>query len=77
MAIEYANEGSDEAMGESGDSSDAETISIPKSFIANQSVEPGDVVRLEVVSVDEGGIVVKYAQPKKSIGIDEMASKFE
>lgn len=74
MPIEYANEGSDEPV-ESEDSS--ETTTIPKSMIGGQSVGPRDILRFEVVSEDEDGIVVKYAQPKKSMGIDEMAGQFD
>lgn len=75
MAIEYADDG--EGGSEVSAEPASETTTIPKSMIGGQSVEPGDVVRLEVVSEDEDGIVVKYAQPKKSMGIDEMAGQFD
>lgn len=63
------------------DSPDAggETTSLPLSMVGGQPVAPGDVVRLEVVSVDEesGTFTAKYSTPDEPEvgGIDEMAAK--
>ncbi len=61
------------------------SVQIPKSIIGDQEVKPGDVVRLEVVSVDDdnGMLNVKYAEPKEEAPPEEgptissMAAKFE
>lgn len=78
MAIEHAE---DMGEAESPQEDSAETTEIPVSMLEGQSVQPGDVVRLEVVSnnEDSGTITVKYAQPKEAPGsaIDDAASKFE
>ncbi len=60
---------------------DEQTVSLPMSILAGKSVEPGDVVRLEVVSKDdeEGNITVKYAEtpaPEKQ-GVSGMAAEFD
>lgn len=60
----------------------AESASIPLSILGGQTVTPGDVVRLEVVSLDdENGVInVKYAKPKaepKKLGVDAMAAEFD
>ena len=65
---------------ESG-SGEPETTDIPDSLLEGQSVQPGDVIRLEVVSAnpDSGTVTVKYATDTGSDegGIDNAASKFE
>lgn len=77
MAIERQTdfEPSDDSMAE-----ESETVEIPISMLAGQTVAPGDVVRLEVVSSndDSGTITVKYAMPSKSGGgIKEAVAAFE
>lgn len=56
-----------------------ETVEIPVSMLAGQEVAPGDVVRLEVVSLndDSGTISVKYSTPKQTSSIEDAASEFE
>ena len=59
-----------------------ETAIIPSTMLGGQTVAPGDVVKLEVVSVDEntGDVTAKYAaEPEmaETGGIDEMAAAFE
>ena len=62
-----------------------ETVSLPASLLAGKSVTPGDVVRLEVVSVDDDGasVTVKYAaepvaeEPAESVGLEGMAAEFD
>lgn len=61
------------------------TASLPVSLLAGKSVSPGDVVRLEVVSVDDKGghVTVKYAaeppaeEPATKPGVEGMASEFD
>ena len=82
MAIEHA-EGVE--MPEGGESQSAEESSetLPASLLAGKAVKPGDVVRIEVVSVDdEGGTWEgKYASSPKPLKsestMDEMASRFK
>lgn len=57
-----------------------ETVDLPSSILAGQTVAPGDVVRLEVVSVDDstGMVTAKYATaPAPEAGSDSMASEFD
>jgi hypothetical protein len=56
-----------------------ETVTAPLSMLGGQTVQPGDVVRLKVVSVDDtnGTFDAAYDHPKKESGISEMASKFD
>lgn len=59
-----------------------ETVSIPVSLLAGKSVAPGDVVRLEVVSLDDegGNVVVKYATEApapETVGAESMAAEFD
>lgn len=61
---------------------EGETVDIPTSMLGGKTVSPGDVVRLEVVSVNEdsGTVTAKYATPKApeaSGGIAEAVKKFE
>lgn len=44
----------------------AETASIPQSLLGGKTVQPGDVIRLRVISVDadNGSINVEYAHDK-------------
>lgn len=61
-------------------SPEAETIDIPISLLQGKPVNPGDVVRLEVLTAnaDSGTITARYAvAPEKPDGIRKMASKFE
>lgn len=86
MAIEKYM--SDVAPSEDDDASE-ETASLPVSILAGKTVEPGDVVRLEVVSVDDGNITVKYATEspekkdhececeKEDKGVKSMAAEFD
>ena len=84
-ASEMMREGmGDEAMPEKElPAEESSEVQIPKSIVGDQSVEPGDVVRLEVVSVDEetGMLNVKYAatkaQPEEEITTEKMAAKFD
>lgn len=85
MAIESAREYSETEvespeMEEMETETAEETTMLPITLLAGQKVAPGDVVRLEVVSVndDDGSVEVKYATatPKPS-AIDGMASKFK
>lgn len=48
---------------EEGEAPEGGTATIPTSLLAGQAVNPGDVVRLEVVSTDpkSGMVTVKYA----------------
>ena len=79
--------GGDEPMpmneGDGGEMEET-TASLPAGILQGQKVAPGDVVRLEVTSVDEdtGDVTVKYAtSPKPSEeeprGIEGMAAEFE
>jgi hypothetical protein len=86
MAIEYKDQSAGKApespeMDQPESESESETATIPASLIGGKTVSPGDVIRLEVVGVDEdsGEIQVKYASPKEKMrmGIDEMAGKFD
>lgn len=59
---------------------EGETTTIPLSMLEGQSVNPGDVIRLKVISVDEqGGVVnVAYDHPmedKEPQGSDELAGQ--
>lgn len=64
---------------EPANDSDSETVDIPVSMLMGQTVSPGDVIRLEVVTVNEdsGTVTAKYATEKKGSAIDEAASQFE
>lgn len=61
------------------------TASLPMSLLAGKSVAPGDVVRLEVVGVDDegGNVTVKYASEPpvaaadEKRGLDGMAAAFD
>lgn len=84
MAIERAAamdapEPSEATKPESGDSGETETLSM--SLLGGKTVQPGDVVRLEVVSVDEdnGTWEGKYAQSKPMHGkaIDRAAAEYD
>lgn len=88
MAIERASEEmmSDETPEVAPEESPEEvTASLPASILAGQSVSPGDVVRLEVVSADDkdGTITVKYAaepakeEPPAKRGMESMAAEFD
>ena len=89
MALERPKSASDmmgegmELEDEAVDEAVADSIDIPLTIIGEQEVEPGDVVRLEVVSVDNdnGVIKVKYAQPEESPeeekSIEGLASAFD
>lgn len=93
MAIErYGGSGSegmdnppmDDSMEDSTDSADQggseETVDIPEGMLEGQTVEPGDVVRLEVVSVnsDSGTVTAKYASNKpRPSAIDKAAHDFK
>jgi hypothetical protein len=73
MAIE-------EMMGEPSEVEvEEETVEIPTSILGGQEVTPGDVVRLEVVTLngDSGTVTVKYSTPRKTSSIEEAASVFE
>jgi hypothetical protein len=57
-------------------------VQIPSSIVGDQPVNPGDVLRLEVVSVDsENGVInVKYSKPaatSKKLGTEALASAFD
>lgn len=57
-----------------------ETVDLPASILAGQTVAPGDVVRLEVVSVDDetGMVTAKYATATPTAkGSDSMAEEFD
>lgn len=59
-----------------------ETASIPVSLLAGKTVAPGDVLRLEVVALDDegGNLTVKYAAsppPEEKGGVDSMAAEFD
>lgn len=75
MAIEY-DDSRDRAVPEEVSE---ETVDIPVSMLAGQTASPGDVVRLEIVSVndDSGTVTVKYATEKPMGGIKEAAATFE
>ena len=55
------------------------TASLPLSIIAGQTVNPGDVIQLRVVSADGETIVVAYDHPadETPAGSDELAEEFE
>lgn len=58
------------------------TTVIPAAMLGGQEVAPGDVVQLEVVSVDSetGDVTARYAMPEETEevgGIDEMSAAFE
>lgn len=64
--IERANnqpEGDEAEMEDSPAEESAETATIPTSLIGGQTVQPGDVIKLKVVSSDEDTITVEYAHP--------------
>lgn len=46
----------------------AESVDLPRSIIGDQDVAEGDVIRLEVVAVDDenGVLKVRYAHPKEA-----------
>lgn len=78
MAIEQA--GAEETARVEEPSPSAETTMLPITMLAGQSVAPGDVVRLEVVSVndEDGSVEVKYASAKPNgSAIDEAASVYK
>ena len=63
-----------------GPPAEGEATTIPLSVLGGQSVEPGDVVRLRVVSVDEdnGTVDVEYAHAGKGPDMmSMMANKFD
>ncbi len=66
-----------EAKEETAEGEGGETATLDLSMLGGQSVNPGDVVKLEVVSVspDDGTLTVKYAQPKTG-GVDKAAAVF-
>lgn len=69
----------EEEVSETPDTS-GETTVIPSSLLGGNTVKPGDVVRLEVVSMDENGVTVRYSKPKegqKAGSIDMMAEVFD
>lgn len=77
-------EGMEEATPEEASpaASDEVTASIPVSLLAGKTVAPGDVVRLEVVSMDDegGNVVVKYAAEApapEAQGAEGMAAEFD
>jgi len=77
MAIEYAEE-----TAPVEETTEEATASIPVSLLAGKTVAPGDVVRLEVVSMDEegGNVTVKYAATPKApekVGMESMAAEFD
>lgn len=59
------------------------TASLPVSILAGKTVAPGDVVRLEVVSLDDegGNVVVRYATeapaPGGKRGMEGLAAEFD
>lgn len=58
------------------------TTVIPAAMLGGQEVAPGDIVQLEVVSVDSetGDVTARYAMSEETPeagGIDEMAAVFE
>lgn len=58
------------------------TASLPVSILAGKSVSRGDVLRLEVVSLDEegGAVTVKYATEApapEAVGAESMAAEFD
>lgn len=61
----------------------SETASLPLSMLGGKAATAGDVVRLEVVDVDEdnGLLTVRYAteteDKPKALGVDAMAAAFE
>lgn len=76
MAIERKEMGEEtEEVSEVSES----TVDIPVSILAGQTVAPGDVIKLEVVSSDDGSgtVTVKYAAPEpEPQGIAEAAAQF-
>lgn len=67
-------------MREQPESGESQTTTIDSSILGGQEVEPGDVVRLKVVSVDQenGTIELAYDHPSKHGDMmDEMAGKFD
>jgi hypothetical protein len=85
MAIEYADSGDQENMQDQTEPGEAQeggdTVDVPSSMLPDQNVQPGDVIRLEVVSnnKDSGTITCKYAtgNPMGGGGIAGAAQKFE
>lgn len=79
MMEEETPESTEEVVEETAE----ESVQIPTSILGGQSVAPGDVVRLEVVSLDdENGVInVKYAKPKtdepKKLGVEALAAEFD
>jgi len=70
------------ALPEAAETVEAEAVQLPVSIVGGQSVNPGDVLRLEVVSVDgENGVInVKYAKPaatSKPLGSEALAAAFD
>lgn len=65
------------AEGESPAADNAETTTIPASIIGGQTVKPGDVIRLSVVSSDGDNIVVEYDHPAEEKGSDGMAAEYD
>ena len=70
-------------MPESEETSTSITATVPVTIIGDQSVSPGDMIQLEVVSVDGDTITVKYAEPMDQASeaeaepdMMEMANKF-
>lgn len=64
-------------MGEETEVVETESASLPLTILAGQTVKPGDVVRLEVVSVsdEDGTFEAKYATPSEDTSaIDEAAA---
>lgn len=83
MALEKPGTLGSEAYAEEAPVAEAEaTAQIPSTMLGGQAASPGDVVRLEVVSVDDesGLLTVKYAKaaaPEKKLGVDAMAAEFD
>lgn len=88
MALERPGEEMEMEMEEEMEASEMahegmeESATIPTSLLGGQAVSPGDVVRLEVVSLDEenGLVNVKYAKPKaepKKLGVEALAAEFD
>lgn len=78
MAIERATYSHDTPM-EPEEAVEGETVEIPTSLLGEQTVAPGDVIRLEVVTLndDSGSVTVRYAKPNKASSIEKAASEFE
>lgn len=79
MPIEYQNNEGDAPAPDLSEDVAEETVDIPASILQGKTVNPGDVVRLEVVTADDGSgtVTVKYAteEPMKG-GIREAAEQF-